>query len=44
MIAAGWNIAGGILIQAVSVIDGVDGELARLKAQATRFGAVFECP
>lgn len=42
MIAAGWNIAGGILIQAVSVIDGVDGELARLKAQATRFGAVFD--
>ena len=42
MIAAGWNIAGGILIQAVSVIDGVDGELARLKAQATRFGGVFD--
>lgn len=42
MIAAGWNIAGGILIQAVSVIDGVDGELARLKSQATRFGAVFD--
>lgn len=42
MIAAGWNIAGGVLIQAVSVIDGVDGELARLKAQATRFGAVFD--
>jgi phosphatidylglycerophosphate synthase len=42
MIAAGWNIAGGILIQAVSVIDGVDGEIARLKAQATRFGGVFD--
>ena len=42
MIAAGWNIAGGILIQAVSVIDGVDGELARLKSQATRFGGVFD--
>lgn len=42
MIAAGWIIAGGILIQAVSVIDGVDGELARLKSQATRFGAVFD--
>jgi phosphatidylglycerophosphate synthase len=42
MIAAGWNIAGGICIQAVSVIDGVDGELARLKAQATRFGGVFD--
>lgn len=42
MIAAGWNIAGGIAIQAVSVIDGVDGELARLKNMATRFGGVFD--
>lgn len=42
MIAAGWNIAGGLAIQAVSVIDGVDGELARLKQRATRFGAVFD--
>ena len=42
MIAAGWNIAGGIAIQAVSVIDGVDGELARLKDRATRFGGVFD--
>ena len=41
-LAAGWNIAGGIAIQAVSVIDGVDGELARLKNQATRFGSVFD--
>ncbi|MEO8540758.1 MAG: CDP-alcohol phosphatidyltransferase family protein [bacterium] len=42
MISAGWNIAGGIAIQAVSVIDGVDGELARLKDRATRFGGVFD--
>jgi phosphatidylglycerophosphate synthase len=42
MIAMGWNIAGGIAIQAVSVIDGVDGELARLKNMSTRFGAVFD--
>lgn len=41
-IAVGWNIAGGIAIQAVSVIDGVDGELARLKDRATRFGGVFD--
>jgi phosphatidylglycerophosphate synthase len=40
--AAGWNIAGGIGIQLVSVIDGVDGELARLKNMATRFGAVLD--
>jgi phosphatidylglycerophosphate synthase len=42
MVAAGWNIAGGIAIQAVSVIDGVDGELARLRNLATRFGEVFD--
>lgn len=41
-LAAGWNIAGGIGIQLVSVVDGVDGELARLKNMATRFGAVFD--
>jgi len=40
--AAGWNIAGGVLIQAVSVVDGVDGELARLKAMSTKFGAVLD--
>ena len=42
MLAAGWNIAGGIAIQVVSVAEGVDGELARLKNMATRFGAVFD--
>jgi phosphatidylglycerophosphate synthase len=42
LLAAGWNIAGGILIQAVSVVDGVDGELARLRNLATRFGEVFD--
>jgi phosphatidylglycerophosphate synthase len=42
MVAAGWYIAGGILIQVVSVLDAVDGELARLKGVATRFGAVLD--
>jgi phosphatidylglycerophosphate synthase len=42
MVAAGWNIAGGILIQGASVADGIDGELARLKGMATRFGEVFD--
>jgi len=41
-IAVGWNIAGGIAIQLVSVVDGVDGDLARLKDRATRFGGVFD--
>src|SRR5439155_16689493 len=36
--AAGSNIAGGIGIQLASVFDGVDGELARLKNLATKFG------
>jgi phosphatidylglycerophosphate synthase len=42
MTGAGWNIAGGIAIQVVSVVDGVDGDLARLKGMATRFGGVLD--
>jgi phosphatidylglycerophosphate synthase len=42
LVAAGTNIAGGVLIQLVSVVDGVDGELARLKAMSTKFGAVLD--
>ena len=42
LVASGWNIAGGILIQAASVIDGVDGEVARLKRMTTRFGGVLD--
>lgn len=41
-VALGWNVAGGIGIQLASVSDGIDGELARLKAMTTRFGAVFD--
>ncbi len=40
--AAGWNIAGGIGIQAASIADGIDGELARLRGAATRFGAALD--
>ncbi|MCC7365857.1 MAG: CDP-alcohol phosphatidyltransferase family protein [Dehalococcoidia bacterium] len=42
MLAAGWHIAGGIAIQAVSVIDGVDGELARLKDMSSKFGHILD--
>ncbi len=42
MVASGWNIAGGVLIQAASVFDGVDGEVARIKRMATKFGGVFD--
>ena len=42
MVANSWNIAGGVLIQVVSVVDGVDGEVARIKGMATKFGAVLD--
>lgn len=42
MLGAGWNIAAGIVIQASSIVDGVDGDLARAKHMATRFGGVFD--
>jgi phosphatidylglycerophosphate synthase len=42
MTAAGWQIAGGILIAFVGVSDAADGELARLKGMASRFGAVLD--
>lgn len=42
VVGAGANIVGGILIQAVSVIDGIDGEVARLKGMSTRFGGVLD--
>jgi phosphatidylglycerophosphate synthase len=41
-VALGWNIAGGIAIQAVNIIDGVDGDLARLRNAATRFGGFLD--
>ena len=39
---AGQAIAAGLLIQTSSVVDGVDGDLARLQGSASRFGAVFD--
>jgi len=35
-------LAGGLLFQAVSIIDGCDGEVAKLNDRATRFGAWFD--
>ena len=40
--ATGQPIAAGLLIQTSSVVDGVDGDLARLQGRASRFGAVFD--
>jgi CDP-L-myo-inositol myo-inositolphosphotransferase len=35
----GLTIAGGLVVQAASILDGSDGEIARLKHQTTRRGA-----
>ncbi len=41
-IALGAEIAGGVLVQVSSVIDGVDGDLARAKSMTSRFGGLFD--
>lgn len=38
----GYNVWAGVAAQASSVVDGVDGELARLKGMATPFGGFFD--
>lgn len=38
----GYNILAGLVIQASSILDGVDGDLARLKNMATNFGGFFD--
>jgi CDP-L-myo-inositol myo-inositolphosphotransferase len=42
LIATGAVIAGGVLVQLSSVIDGIDGDLARAKAMTSRFGGLFD--
>jgi phosphatidylglycerophosphate synthase len=42
LLAIGRNIEAGVLIQASSIVDGVDGDLARAKSMATRFGGAFD--
>lgn len=42
LLTLGRNIEAGLLIQASSIVDGVDGDLARAKSLATRFGGVFD--
>ncbi|RLB07540.1 MAG: hypothetical protein DRG27_06415 [Deltaproteobacteria bacterium] len=37
-----YLLLGGILAQASSIIDGCDGEIARLKLQSSKFGAWFD--
>ena len=42
LLAIGRNIEAALLIQASSIVDGVDGDLARIKNMAGRFGGVFD--
>ena len=37
-----WTLLGGFLTQFASIVDGCDGEVARLKFQCSRFGAWFD--
>lgn len=36
------NLLGGLLVQFVSIFDGVDGEIARIKLGVTKFGAYLD--
>jgi CDP-L-myo-inositol myo-inositolphosphotransferase len=42
LLGLGYGIAGGIATQATSVIDGVDGELARLQLRSRPLGALLD--
>jgi 1L-myo-inositol 1-phosphate cytidylyltransferase / CDP-L-myo-inositol myo-inositolphosphotransferase len=42
LFALGLNIAGGILAQLSSIIDGVDGGLARRKRMSSQFGSLLD--
>jgi phosphatidylglycerophosphate synthase len=40
--AFGQNVAGGLMAQAASVLDGVDGDLARLQGRVSSFGGFLD--
>ncbi|MBO8127648.1 MAG: NTP transferase domain-containing protein [Peptococcaceae bacterium] len=42
LFAAAYPLLGGLLAQLSSIIDGVDGEIARLKFQKSNYGALFD--
>lgn len=42
LLGAGRNLEAAVLIQTSSVVDGADGDLARLKGAASRFGGLFD--
>jgi phosphatidylglycerophosphate synthase len=37
-----WGILAGLAVQLSSILDGCDGEIARLQAKSSRFGAFFD--
>ncbi len=37
-----WNMMGGLLVQLASIVDGCDGEIARLKFMRSQFGGWFD--
>jgi choline kinase/phosphatidylglycerophosphate synthase len=41
-LAAGWGVAGGVLVHVASIVDGMDGELARLQLRARPLGAFLD--
>jgi len=41
-LGAGLGVAGGLLVHAASVLDGVDGEIARLRVRASPGGALLD--
>jgi len=42
LLGAGRNIEAGIIVQLSSIVDGVDGDLARARHVASRFGGLFD--
>ncbi len=42
LLASGRGVAGGILVQLASILDGVDGEIARLQVRAGPGGALLD--
>ncbi len=42
LLALGGGVLGGVLVQLSSILDGVDGEVARLFQRASGFGKVFD--
>jgi phosphatidylglycerophosphate synthase len=42
LLAIGRNIEAAVLIQASSIVDGVDGDLARAKKMSSAFGGLFD--